>query len=246
MRRLRKALRGRGGYTLVEMMAASTLLIVLITLCAAAVPPAARAISRLQTLNHAQVILDNVLETSRSELESAQSYVKFYEKGDTISNTGGAASGEAVEFLGENGYLILLSAEGCGATELCRLTALEGGGAEYVPFDTEEAVSPGRLLLRYYLPKGETYAYSRAGTPIARALTTVYSDAFYMRLWLKLEFKPDDSGGGRTKSVTVTASLYRDEERTDLVCSDSLITDLRFAGADGLEIRNAVTAEAVS
>lgn len=246
MRRLRRALRDRGGYTLVEMLVASTLLIVLITMCAAALPPAVRVVSRLQTLNHAQIILDNVLETARDELESAQSYVKFYAEGDTIANTGGAASGEAVEFLGENGYLVLLSAEGCEETDLCRLTALESGGTGYVPFDTEEAVPPGRLLLRYYLPKGDTYVYSQAGKPIARAMTTVYADAFYMKLWLKLEFKPDASGGGKTKFVTVTASLYRDEARTDLVCSDSLIVDLRFSGADGLEIRNAVTAEAVS
>ncbi len=245
MRRLRKALRGRGGYTLVELLAASFLLVVLITMCAAAVPPAAKSMSRLQTLNHAQVILDDVLETCRSELEGAQSYVKFYADGGAVAGTVGAASGEAVEFLGENGFVVLLSAEGCDETDLCRLTALAGGGSGYVSFDTEEAVKPGRLLLRYYLPKGETYVYSQGGTPIARALTTVYADAFYMKLWLKLEFKPVGIATS-AKSVKITASLYRDEGRTNLVCSDSLMADLRFSGTYGLNIRHNVTAEAAA
>jgi len=244
MRRLRWALGNRGGYTLVELLAASLLLIVLITMCAAAVPPAGRVMLRLRTLNQAQVILDDVLETVRSELEGAQDYVKFYAGGGEIAGKFGSSSGETVEFLGENGFLVLLSAEGCGETDLCRRTLTEDGAVSYVSFDTEEAVPEGRLLLRYYLPEEEGYACSQGGRPIARALTTVYPGAFYMGLRLGLEFKPDL--GTSAKYITVTASLYRDEGRTDLVCSDSLTVDLRFAGVKGLNVEYKETAKAVS
>jgi len=244
MRRLARVLRDRGGVTLVELLAASTLLVLLITMCAAAVPPAARVMTRLRTLNYAQVILDDVLETVRSELEGAQSYVKFYADGGNIAGRTGSSSGEAVEFLGENGFLILLTAGGCEETDLCRRAQGDGGAVRYDRFDTEDAVPPGRLLLRYYLPDGETYVYRQDDRPIARALTTVYPGAFYMGLWLDLEFRPDSGTG--TGTVTVAASLYRDEDRTDLVCSDSLIADLRFAGKNGLKVRYDVTALAVS
>jgi len=245
MRRLCRVLRDRGGYTLVELLAASTLLIILITMCAAAVPPAARIMLRLRTLNYAQVILDDVLETLRDELEGAQGYVKFYPDGGVIAGAGGSTRGAAVEYLGENGFLVLISADGCEETDLCRRTAGADGTASYDAFDTEEAIPAGLLLVRYYLPDGDTYVYSQDGKPIARALTTVYPAAFYMGLWLKLEFK---SVGVFTsaQSITVTASLYRDEERTDLVCSDSLTVDLRFSGASGLNIQYGQTAKAVS
>ncbi len=204
MSRIWALLRRRGGVTLVEMMAATALLMLLIVMCAAALQPAAAVMRRMRRLSDAQVILDDILETIRAELEEARDHVKIQK--------GSAGRSDTIEFGSRNGFTLLISADGCGPTKI-----LDQAGGQVGDLEEKD---PGRLLYRYYHPK------TGVQPDTARALTTVYPEEFYMGMYLGLDFE----AAGDASYVTVTASLYRDEGRDDLVCSEALLIDLRYAG----------------
>ena len=95
MRKLHDLLRDRGGMTLVELLVAASLLCVVITMFAAALRPAAETTRRIEDLNNAQIIADDLLETLRGEIENAQTYIKCYPSGSKIAEDGGAVTGGA-------------------------------------------------------------------------------------------------------------------------------------------------------
>ena len=219
-RRLRALLKDRSGTTLVELIVCAALLCLLITMFAGALHPAAEMSRRLQDMNNAQLIADDLLESIRSELEEAQGYVKCYADGDPASLLGqsGAAEGSAIEFRTEKGYVILMTAQGCPATQLRR-----SNGEDQIVTTQMDAVPTGRLLLRYYASgDNRTYVYQMGATYVAQGLSSPYGSGFYMGFTTALNFKVDETN--HTVDVTVT---LRRADGTELL-SDHLLVDLRY------------------
>ena len=226
MRKLHDLLRDRGGMTLVELLVAASLLCVVITMFAAALRPAAETTRRIEDLNNAQIIADDLLETLRGEIENAQTYIKCYPSGSHIAGDSGAATGgSSIEFKNSDGFAVLLSAEGCADTAIVWTTTAAGT-------TTAKAIAPGYLIERWYrLSTDNTYTFSENGTPTARALTAVYDPkGFYMGFTVKLDFSVDYTPQA-AKSVTATVTVYRGGTRTSAnkMYSDSLVIDLRYS-----------------
>lgn len=226
MRKLHDLLRDRGGMTLIELLVAASLLCVVITMFAAALRPAAETTRRIEDLNNAQIIADDLLETLRGEIENAQTYIKCYPSGSHIAGDSGAATGgSSIEFKNSDGFAVLLSAEGCADTAIVRTTTAAGT-------TTAKAIAPGYLIERWYrLSTDNTYTFSENGTPTARALTAVYDPkGFYMGFTVKLDFSVDYTEQA-AKSVTATVTVYRGGTRTSAnkMYSDSLVIDLRYS-----------------
>ena len=227
MRKLHDLLRDRGGMTLVELLVAASLLCVVITMFAAALRPAAETTRRIEDLNNAQIIADDLLETLRGEIENAQTYIKCYPSGSKIAgDSGAAANGSSIEFKNSDGFSVLLSAEGCADTAIVRTTAAAGT-------TTAKAIAPGYLIERWYrLSTDNTYTFSENGTPTARALTAVYDPkGFYMGFTVKLDFSVDYTEQA-AKSVTATVTVYRggtQKTNANKMYSDSLVIDLRYS-----------------
>ena len=231
-----QALKDQTGTTLVELIVCAALLCLLITMFAGALHPAAEMSRRLQDMNNAQLIADDLLETIRSQLEEAQGYVKCYADGDPANTAGqtGQAEGKAIEICTADGYVILLTAQGCPQTEL-RRTTTDGAGNESVVSTPMDAVPTGRLLLRYYFSAdGTNYAYTQGGAYVARGLRVPYGTGFYMGFTTELDFRIDQTA----HTVSVTVTLKRSDGTTLL--SDHLLVDLRCQPP----LRTAVTATA--
>lgn len=221
MRKLHDLLRDRGGMTLVELLVAASLLCVVITMFAAALRPAAETTRRIEDLNNAQIIADDLLETLRGEIENAQTYIKCYPSSSHIAGDSGAATGgSSIEFKNSDGFAVLLSAEGCADTAIVRTTTAAGT-------TTAKAIASGYLIERWYrLSTDNTYTFSENGTPTARALTAVYDPkGFYMGFTVKLDFSVDYTPQA-AKSVTATVTVYRGGTQ---MYSDSLVIDLRYS-----------------
>ena len=226
MRKLQRLLRDRGGMTLVELLVAASLLCVVITMFAAALRPAAETTRRIEDLNNAQIIADDLLETLRGEIENAQTYIKCYPSGSSIAgDSGAAANGSSIEFKNSDGFAVLLSAEGCADTAIVRTTTAAGT-------TTTKAIAPGYLIERWYrLSTDNTYIFSENDTPTARALTAVYDPkGFYMGFTVKLDFSVDYTEQA-AKSVTATVTVYRGgtQMSANKMYSDSLVIDLRYS-----------------
>lgn len=226
MRKLRALLKDRSGLTLVELLVAASLLCVVITMFAAALRPAAETTRRIEDLNNAQIIADDLLETLRGEIENAQGYIKCYRSGSQIAGDVGASTGGAsIEFKNSDGFAVLLSAEGCKDTAIVRTTTAAGT-------TTAKGIASGYLLERWYrLATDNTYTFSRSGEPTARALTAVYDPkGFYMGFTVKLSFSVEASTADEAKSVTATVTIYRGDTQTrdTKLYSDSLVIDLRY------------------
>ena len=225
MRSLCKLLRSRRGETMVELLVSMALLGLALTLFAATLSPAARSFQRLETLNDAQIVADDLLETVRSQLEDARGYVKCYDSGQNLVEKKGTDTGTAIEFMDPSGYVAVLNADGCPETTLRRVSSEDGGTVE-----TSKAakIDPGYLAVRYYKNDSkQQYTYQTGPDRyVARAMTALYGRGFYVGLYAGLEFSLAPATGN-AKTVTVTVSLYRDAERTDRVFSDQLVVDLR-------------------
>lgn len=222
---LLRTLRSRRGLTLVELLVSMALLGLALTLFAATLSPAARSFQRLETLNDAQIVADDLLETVRSQLEDARGYVKCYDSGQNLAGKEGAATGTAIEFVDPSGYVAVLNADGCPETTLRRVSSEDGGTMET---STAAKIDPGYLAVRYYKnDSNQKYTYQTGHDQyVARAMTALYGRGFYVGLYAGLEFSLEPAAGS-AKTVTVTVSLYRDAERTDRVFSDQLVVDLR-------------------
>lgn len=237
LRALANALTQQAGTTLIEMIVCAGLLCLLITMFAGALHPAAVMSRRLQDMNHAQLIADDLLETIRAQLEDAQDYVKCYADGGPSSIVGatGAARGSAIEFRSSDGYVILMTAQGCDATDL-RRTAEDGAGGTTEVITPMDAVPTGRLLLRYYYSAdGTSYVYTRDGKPTAQGLTSPYGTGFYMGFTTALSFEVNNTN----HTVDVTVTLTRSDGTK--ILSDHLLVDLRYQPP----LRTAATATAI-
>ena len=222
---LLRTLRSRRGLTLVELLVSMALLGLALTLFAATLSPAARSFQRLETLNDAQIVADDLLETVRSQLEDARGYVKCYDSGQNLAGKKGTDTGSAIEFVDPNGYVAVLNADGCPETTLRRVSSEDGGTVET---STAAKIDPGYLAVRYYKnDSNQQYTYQTGRDQyVARAMTALYGRGFYVGLYAGLDFSLEPAAGS-ARTVTVTVSLYRDAERTDRVFSDQLVVDLR-------------------
>lgn len=213
--------------TLVELIVSLALLSILMVMVVGVVSPAAKTFARMQQLQFAQLVLDNVEDEIKSQLQDAAGNIKIYHvsSGGSLVNKTGSDSGAVLEYVNTDSYVVLMSAEGCEETTLMR-----GGQAT----GTESAAA-GRLLLRYYWQKAagsETtaykYNYIEGGKPVARAVQQVFADKYYMKSYLKLTFSFPNGVGEKdeVKYINVHAELCRDEG--DLLASENFVADLRY------------------
>lgn len=227
---MRRGRRRREGMTLVELIVAMALMSILTVMVVGILSPAAKTFVRLQRVQFAQMIVDNVEDEIRSQLLDAVDCIKIYDisDGGDLSDAGGSASGPVLEYLNTDSYVTLMSADGCVETTLVR-SGQETG--------TESAKS-GRLLMRYYWQKKvatETSAYQynykdENNKYVARAVQQVFADKYYMGGYLKLRFSfPDGVGvGDAVNCIRVHVELYRDEACTDLLVEEDFIAELRY------------------
>lgn len=231
MRRFRRLRRlRRSGTTLVEMIVTLLLFGIMMTMVIAVISPASKIFIRMQRLQYAQIIIDNTIQELRGLTESAAGHVKIYDNCDPtigIVGKGGADEGLALEFVNEEGYVVLLSSEGCPNTDVylgeTKLETISGSDVE-----------PGRLLVRYYVRSGAGdnyhYYYSNGVTPTVRAFSKVFADGYYMGNYVEVKFSypPGTGNNAEVKYLRAEVKLYRDEEKNDLIAQDSVTLDLRY------------------
>lgn len=232
-------IRGKAGTTLVELVVAMLLFSLMGLIVIGALSPAAKMFIRMQKLQFARLILDNTTQELRAITQDAVEYVKIYEKceadGDIIGIAtalpNGTDQGLVLEFKNTEGYVVLLSTQGCEETAIIR------GGKK--TDQTIEGQPAGRLLTRYYAQTGNSlYLYTDAatagGTPVARAVSSVFTEGYYMGNYLKITFSypKDGSGnlpasGAKVEYLVADVALYSDKELTDLVVQDRVVLDFR-------------------
>lgn len=219
-RRIRK----KSGTTMVEMIVSLLLVELLAIMVIGVLSPAAKMFVRVQRLQFAQMILDNVAEEMKSQVQSAVGTVKIYNS-DVLGSA--ADSGTILEFMNTDGYIVLISADGCAETTIIR-GAQETG--DKVKADT------GEFLMRYYWPKlsedGKTYTYNyiQNGIPVARAVNPVFTNKYYMGNYLKMEFAfPDGiTEGTEVTSIIAKVSIYSDEACQNLLAEEEIVLNIRY------------------
>ncbi len=236
----RRQIKGGEGTTLVELVVAMLLLGIIMTMIVGILSPAARLFLRMERLQRAQVILDNVILELQGIADNATGYVKIYPQGQQSPvGATGAGAGGMLEFINPDNYVMLISAEGCQATDIL------AGGAK---IDSVEAVESGRLLARYYTRDvaSQTYQYTdAAGSPAARAVAAVFADDYYMGNYLEVTFSypAGVSAGGGVACLEADVKLYSDKEKNNLVVQESVLLYLRYAAVrkDEVTAGDAVT-----
>lgn len=221
--------RRREGMTLAELIVSLALLSILMVMVAGVVSPAAKTFVRMQRVQLAELILDNVEDEICSQLQEAVGSIRICDVPDGGSMVGamGSDSGSVLEYLNTDSYVTLMSADGCAETTLMRSGQATG----------TESADAGRLLLRYYWQKktgseehAYEYSYMGEGGLVARAVQQVFADRYYMGNYLKLTFSfPDDVDAGQEAGyLKIRAELYREPGRTDLLASEEFIAELRY------------------
>lgn len=230
----KKHLCNKKGTTLVETMVSLLLITVLLAMAAGALSSAFRIFLRIQKTQYAQSVLDTAMTELRTQTKDATVYVKIYGSGNEVADRKGTVSGSALEFMNKEGYVVLLTTDGCEQTSLYITDKLTG---------TAEQVGSGELLARYYFPqRGITvgYTYAKGQTPVARAVAVVFGKGFYMGNYLEVTYSfPDSVADGATvDGITATLKLYADEAHTRELASDTELLSFRHRVAR----KDAVTA----
>lgn len=236
----RRRVDGRAGTTLVETVVTMLVVVLIMAMVVGILSPAAKIFLRMQKLQYAWMILDNTAGELREMAREASVYVKIYPESapgtDGVAGMPGAEEGPVLEFVSPEGYVALLSAEGCGETGILLGDTL---------IDTAEEVRPGRLFARYYNMDNaaNTYVYRKNGNPVARAVAGTFTDGYYMGNYLKVTFSypPGIAEGGRVTYIVAKLCLYDHEERSPehLVAQEEVVLDFRYL----VERRDSVTAE---
>ena len=142
MKKITEILRKKQGTTMVEMMVTLLLISIMMTMAVSSLSSASHIFMQMQKTQYAQSILDTVMTELRAITKNASSYIKIYENAKNIANSTGNCDGNAIEFINEEGYAVLVSTYGCDDTELYIGDNVIG---------TAKAVEEGQLLTRYYL-----------------------------------------------------------------------------------------------
>ena len=214
------------------------LITILMAMAAASLSSAFRIFLRIQKAQYAQSVLDTAMTELRTLTKDATVYVKIYGNGMDVIGKPGASTGDAIEFMNKEGYVVLLTTDGCAQTDLY-ITGKNTG--------TADAVDAGELLARYYFPQGGItagYTYAKGQTPVARAVAAVFGKGFYMGNYLEVTYSfPDGVAEGATvDGITATLKLYADEAHTIELVSDTELLSFRHR----VVRKDAVTAKTVS
>lgn len=211
------------GTTLVETVVTLLLISIMMTMAAASLSSAAKIFVRVQKTQYAQSILDTTMTELRTMTKDASGYIKIYPGGTGFfPRASGHTSGKYLEFLNSDGYVELVSTDGCDKTQIY-IGDNNNGSAE--------AVEKGQLLTRYYFRNSTTgeYTYQENGTPVARAVATAFGKGFYMGNYLDIEYSVPSgtTNGTKVSSIVAKVTLYSDKERKHVVATDTEILELR-------------------
>ena len=226
LQRLRKS--RKSGMSLVEMVVTLLIFGIMMTMMVGVLSPAAKIFIRIQKLQYAQIILDNTIQELRGMTRDATGHVKIYEKcgsNDGLADQTGRDFGQGLEFVNEDGYVVLISTEGCPSTGIYR-------GSQLLSTVNLGYVPAGRLFARYYVrEKDAKYHYEDAsGQPIARAVSSIFTDGYYMGNYLEIIFSYPPSAGPDevVDYLEAEVRIYGDEQRNELVVKESVVLDLRY------------------
>ena len=178
---------------------------IMMTMMVGVLSPAAKIFVRIQKLQYAQIILDNTIQELRGMTRDATGYIKIYEKcgeTDRIADQTGAQSGQGLEFVNEDGYVMLISTEGCPDTGIYR-------GSQLLSTVNPGDVPAGRLFARYYVRE---------------------KDGYYMGNYLEITFSypSGTSPDGKVDYLEAEVRLYSDAEKNEMVVKESVVLDLRY------------------
>ena len=220
---MRKKENRKKGTTLVEMIVTLLLISIMMTMAAASLSSAAKIFVRVQKTQYAQSITDTVMTELRTITKDASGYVKIYpeESGFQTAVTG-STTGTCLEFLNPDGYVELVSTDGCEKTQIY-IGDNKNGSAD--------AVEKGQLLTRYYTRNSTTGKYfcRKDGTPAARAVATAFGKGFYMGNYLEIEYSVPSgtTDGTKVSSIVAKVTLYSDKDRKHAVVSDTELLEFR-------------------
>lgn len=221
----------RAGTTMTELVVSMCLLELLGMMLLAIISPAAKLFVRMQRVLMAQSVTDNVTEEIRSQLQDAANTIHIYNTADgSVPNpltATGDKNGTLLEYLNTDGYVVLISADGCGETSLFRGNTAAGKAA---------AVDGGQLLMRYYWPtftgtgNDYQYTYIQDGALSARSVNPVFTKKYYMGMYLDVSFSfPDGvAEGDQVSYLNLNVSLYEDETKAKLLSEEETVVRLRY------------------
>lgn len=220
---MRKKENRKKGTTLVEMIVTLLLISIMMTMAAASLSSAAKIFVRVQKTQYAQSITDTVMTELRTITKDASGYVKIYPGESGFQpEAAGSTTGTCLEFLNPDGYVELVSTDGCGKTQIY-IGDNNNGSAD--------AVEKGQLLTRYYTRNSITGRYfcRKNGTPVARAVATAFGKGFYMGNYLEIEYSvPSGTADGtKVSSIVAKVTLYSDKDRKHVVASDTELLEFR-------------------
>lgn len=220
---MRKKENRKKGTTLVEMIVTLLLISIMMTMAAASLSSAAKIFVRVQKTQYAQSIADTVMTELRTITKDASGYVKIYPKESGFQPAAaGSTTGTCLEFLNPDGYVELVSTDGCEKTQIY-IGDNKNGSAD--------AVEKGQLLTRYYTRNSTTgrYLCQKNGTPVARAVATAFGKGFYMGNYLEIEYSVPSgtTDGTKVSSIVAKVTLYSDKDRKHAVVSDTELLEFR-------------------
>ena len=220
---MRKKENRKKGTTLVEMIVTLLLISIMMTMAAASLSSAAKIFVRVQKTQYAQSIADTVMTELRTITKDASGYVKIYPKESGFQpEAAGSMTGTCLEFLNPDGYVELVSTDGCEKTQIY-IGDNKNGSAD--------AVEKGQLLTRYYTRNSTTGKYfcRKNETPAARAVATAFGKGFYMGNYLEIEYSVPSgtTDGTKVSSIVAKVTLYSDKDRKHAVVSDTELLEFR-------------------
>ena len=166
----------------------------------------------------------------------ATGYVKLYERTTAMDEQYGGSKGtntkgNAIEFMTPEGFVELVSANGCPETEIHIGDKVTG---------TADAVETGQLLTRYYFRNSNTgqYAFTQDGKPVARAVANVFTKGFYMGNYVEIEYSYPANvlDGSKISSITAKVTVYSEYDKATKSLKNVMATDTEV-----LEFRNPIT-----
>lgn len=221
------------GSSLIELMVSMLISSIMLMMVVATVGPVGKLIMRMQQTQLAQGIISNAAVELQSQVSDAVEYVKIYasgNEGDIVgagSGVTGTTEGTALEYKNTQGYIEVLSTDGCAETTIIRGETITGQA---------DAEAAGRLVNRYYVPIEPTagtvyYEFKEDGTYIARAVGDVFPDKYYMDYYMKVTFSYPGGVGvndSLVRYVNAKIELYKDAAMTELVAYDNTVLDFRY------------------
>jgi len=222
-------LTSKKGVSLIELMVSMLISSIMLLMVVSSIGPVGKLVLRTQQLQLAQEIINNIAIELQTQVSDAIGYVKIYPArmpedavdSNIIGGTG-ANSGVALEYKNIQGYVELLSTDGCPETSIKRGPTVTG---------TASVPEKGRLLNRYYFQDtdGTTYLFlNTEGKPIARAVSNVFTDRFYMDHYLNITYSHPAGkvDGAPLTYIQAEIALYNKEEH--LVAKESVVLDFRY------------------